>query len=65
MSGADVPKCPRCRVGGFKRCAGQFDRPRFICTRCDHEWTCGIDGGVYAAYKADRAALRTTEGREG
>lgn len=44
------PRCPKCLIGGFKRCAWQRDRPRFICTRCDHEWTSGTSGGEYTAF---------------
>lgn len=55
------PPCPACLIGGFKRCAWQIDRPRFICTRCDHEWTNGKDGGEYEAWlikAAERADAR-------
>ncbi len=49
------PRCPKCRIGGFKRCAWQVDRPRFLCTRCDHEWTSGKDGGEYEAWERREA----------
>jgi hypothetical protein len=52
------PRCPACLIGGY-RLADEWDcggarlgadgRPRFICTRCGHEWTCGATGGEYLA----------------
>lgn len=52
------PRCPNCHIGGFKRCAWQFDRPRFICLRCDYEWTAGKGGGEYSAWERQEAARK-------
>ncbi len=40
--------CPACRSGGFLTIKAGDGRPLFVCTQCDHRWTCGADGGEYA-----------------
>lgn len=50
----DLPKrtkvCLRCHNGGYTQSKSNHPdgRPKFKCTKCDFEWTCGIDGGDYA-----------------
>jgi hypothetical protein len=41
--------CPACRQGGYKVEEATDGRPKFTCTKCDHVWTCGLDGGPYVA----------------
>lgn len=49
MTRSKQPRCPRCHVGGYRQETSMGDgRPAFVCTRCDHRWTCGKDGGEYA-----------------
>lgn len=42
--------CPVCR-SGYKQSVADDGRPRFTCTRCDHEWTCGLSGGEWLLAK--------------
>lgn len=49
---AKEARCPRCRVGGFLQEVACDGRPSFRCLQCDHEWTCGKDGGDYPKWAA-------------
>jgi len=42
--------CGKCREPDYVFKEWGANKPIFICMRCDHEWTCGYDGGVYGDY---------------
>lgn len=45
------PLCPRCRRSGFTRSVASDGRPKFTCQACEHVWTSGHSGGVYAGHE--------------
>lgn len=42
--------CARCRHPEFLLGKAGDGRPDFMCTNCDHSWTCGSVGGDYLKY---------------
>ena len=45
------PKCIRC--GHLEYLIGNASdkRPQFKCTKCEYEWTAGLNGGLYMTSK--------------